>query len=136
MAGAIFAFGGRSVLSHVLRENIARGDAFNEESADVADHRSHPVALFERVGGTDGYGFLAQAGVETADDFVLAEKARHGVFHFAIEVHVVVEVEILLAGKFFCLRGSFRDRHRECSPNGGSRPGFYLKAKAGSALIA
>ena len=74
MAGAVFAFGGRSVLGHVLRENVARGNAFDEERADVADHRSHPVAFLERVGGADGNGFLAEAGVEAADDFVLAEK--------------------------------------------------------------
>ena len=126
---------GRGVLGHVLRENVARRDALDEESTDVADHRSHPVALFKRVGGADGDGFLAEAGVEAADDFVLAEEPRHGVFHFTIEPHVVVEVEVLRAGKFFWLRGSFRDRHRECSPNRGSWPGSYLKAKAGLALI-
>ena len=63
MAGAVFAFGGRSVLGHVLRENVAGRDAFHEQRADVADHGREPVLFFQGVGGADGNGFLAQAGV-------------------------------------------------------------------------
>jgi len=111
MTGAIFAFGGRSVLSHVLGENIAGRNAFDEQRANIADHGRHPVALFESVGGADGDAFLAEAGIEATHDLVLAEEPRHGVFDFAIEAHVVVEVEVLLAGKFCSFGGSFRNRH-------------------------
>src|SRR5258708_535881 len=100
VAGAVLAFGGRGVFRHVLGEDVARRNAFDEERADVADHRGHPVFFLEGGGAADGDGLLAEAGVETADDFVLAEEAGHGVLDFAIEAHEVVEVEVLLARKF------------------------------------
>jgi hypothetical protein len=111
MTRAVFALGRRSVLGHMLREDVPGRDAFDEERADIADHGRHPVAFFEGVGAADGDGFLAKAGVKAAHDFVLAEKAGHGLFDFAIEAHVVVEVEVLLAREFLRLFGRFRNRH-------------------------
>ena len=46
MAGAVFALGGRSEFGHVLSENVARRNAFDEQRADIADHGRHPVASF------------------------------------------------------------------------------------------
>ena len=112
MASAVFALGGRSEFSHMLSKNVARRNTFDEERADIANHGRHPVLLFECVSAANGDGFLTEAGVEAADNFVLAEEAGHGVFDLAIEAHVVVEVEILLAGKFQNLRaGEFSSRH-------------------------
>src|SRR5262249_14103125 len=87
------------VFRHVLHEDIARGNPFDEKCADVADHRSEPVFLFKRVCGSNRHGFLAKAAVEPADDFVLAKQLDHGVFDGAVEAHVVVEVEILLSSQ-------------------------------------
>ena len=60
---------------------------------------------------------------------------RHGVFDLAIEAHVVVEVEILLAGKFLRLCGGFRSRHVVVLRVGGRWSGSYLKAMADGNLI-
>ena len=46
VAGAVFAERGRSVFRHVLRENVARRNAFHEQRADIADHRREPVFRF------------------------------------------------------------------------------------------
>src|SRR4029077_10811140 len=75
-------------------------------------HRSEPVFRLERVGGADRNRFLAEAGIKAADDFILPEEPDHAVFELTIELHVVVEVEILRAGEF-CGRGS-RFFHRVC----------------------
>src|SRR6202048_212876 len=96
MAGAVLALGGRIVLGHVLHENVARRHALDEQRADVANHGREPVFLFERIGAAHGNGFLTEAGVQTADDFILAEELDHGVFYRAVEAHVVVQVKILL----------------------------------------
>ena len=97
MAGAVFAERGRSVFGHVLGEDVARLEALYQQRADIADHRSEPVFRLERVGRAYRNRFLPEAGIKSADDFVLAEEADHAVFELAIELHVVVEVEILLA---------------------------------------
>src|ERR1700722_6431249 len=76
----------------------------------MADHGSEPVLRLERVGRTARNSLLAEAGIKAADDFILPEEPDHAVFELAIELHVVVEVEILLAGKF-CGRG-YRFLHR------------------------
>ena len=82
----------------MLRKNIAWRDALDQQRANVADHGRQPVFLFEGVRGADGDAFLAQAGIESAHDFVLAEEFHHGVFDGAVEAHVVVQVEVLLTG--------------------------------------
>src|SRR6266436_4714602 len=97
VAGAVLALGGRIVLGHVLHEDVARRNAFDEQRADVADHGREPVFLLESIRAAHGNGFLTETGVQSADDFVLAEELDHGVFHGAVEAHVVVQVEILLA---------------------------------------
>src|ERR1700722_7544353 len=78
----------------------------------MADHGSEPVLRLERVGRTDRNSLLAEAGIKAADDFILPEEPDHAVFELTIELHVVVEVEILRAGEF-CGRGP-RFLHRVC----------------------
>ena len=97
VAGAVFALGRRSIFRHVLGENVARRDAFYQQRADIADHRRDPIAFFQGIAGADGDGFLAQTGIEAADNFILAEQAHHALFELAIELHVIVEIEVLLA---------------------------------------
>ena len=97
MAGAVFALRGRSEFRHMLREDISRRDAFYQQRADIADHGRDPIAFFQGVAGADGDGFLAEAGIEAADNFILAEEANHALFELAVELHVVVEIEVLLA---------------------------------------
>src|ERR1700688_3930446 len=99
MAGAVFAQRRRREFPHLLRENVARGYAFYQQRADIADHGSDPVAFFQGVAGADGDSFLAEAGIEAADNFILAEKADHALFELAIELHVVIEVEVLRASE-------------------------------------
>ena len=81
----------------MLGENVARRHAFYQQRADVADHRSDPVAFFQGIAGADGDSFLAQTGIEAADNFILAEQADHALFELAIELHVIVEIEVLRA---------------------------------------
>src|ERR1700722_7375585 len=97
MAGAVFAFGGRSKFRHVLGENVAGRNAFYEQGADVANHGRDPIALLESGTSADRNSFLTQAGIETADDFVLAEEADHALFELAIELHEIIQVEVLFA---------------------------------------
>src|SRR5579863_122118 len=111
MAGAVFAQRRRGEFGHVLGEDVARWDAFYEQRADIADHGSDPVAFFQGVAGADGNCFLAETGIEAADDFILAEEADHALFELAIELHVIVEVEILRAGQRLWRRLSQRLGH-------------------------
>ena len=98
VAGAVLALRGRSVFRHVLRENVARRKAFHQQRADVADHGRKPVARFERVGAAHRNRFLSQARIEAADDFVLPEEAHDAVFELPVELHEVIQVEVLFAG--------------------------------------
>src|SRR5580693_7984191 len=99
MAGAVFAQRGRSEFRHVLGEDVARRDAFYQQRADVADHGGDPVAFFQSVAGADGNRFLAKAGVEAADNFILSEETDHALFELAIELHVIVEGEMMGAAE-------------------------------------
>src|SRR5882762_3890040 len=99
MAGAILALGGRIVLGHVLHEDVAGRHALDEQSADVADHGREPIFFLESIGAANGNAFLTEAGVQAANNFILAEELDHGVFHRAVEAHEVVQVQILLAGQ-------------------------------------
>ena len=101
VAGAVLALGGRIILGHVLHENVARRNAFYEERSDVADHWREPVFFLQRVSRADGDRFLAEAGIQSADNFILAEQLHHGVFDGAIQPHEVVQVQILLPRQFF-----------------------------------
>ena len=42
------------------------------------------------IGRADGYRFLAQARIQSADNFVLAEEAHHSLFELAVELHVII----------------------------------------------
>src|SRR5580658_2433283 len=97
MAGAVFAQRRRSEFGHVLGEDVTRRDALYKQRADIADHGSYPVAFFQGVARADGDGFLAEAGIQAAYNFILAEEADHALFELAIELHVIVEIEVLLA---------------------------------------
>src|SRR6202035_5241182 len=101
MAGAILAARWRSVLGHVLSENIAWRNTFDQQRANIANHGRQPIFLFECVRGANGNAFLAFARIQAAHNFVLAEKLHHGVFHGAVQAHVVIQVQILLPRKFF-----------------------------------
>src|SRR5215471_1507547 len=98
------------LVGDVLREDVARWNALHQQCANVADHRRHPVFFLERVGAADGDGLLAEAGIKAADNFVLAEEARHGVLDLAVKAHEVIKIEVLLARKLQ-LGGGFRGRH-------------------------
>src|SRR6516164_5287879 len=110
----------------MLSKNVTWRDTFDEESTDVADHGGEPVALFKGVSGANRDGLLAEGSVKATDDFVLSEQAGHGFFNFAVEAHVVVEVEILLTVKLRRVPAGIRASHSQRSPNGHS--GFYLTA--------
>jgi hypothetical protein len=99
VAGAVLALRGRSEFRHVLRENVARLETLYEQRTDIADHGGEPVARFERVGRADRHGFLAERGIDAADDFVLAEERDEAVFEPPVELHVVVEVEESVVGE-------------------------------------
>ncbi len=73
------------------------GTPLTSKRADIADHGRDPVALFESGAGADRNGFLAEAGIQTADDFILAEQADHALFELAIELHEVIQIEVLFA---------------------------------------
>ena len=100
VAGAVSPFGRRIVLRHVLHENVARRHTLHQERPDVANHGRDPVFLFQRVACSDGNRFLPEAGVKPADNFVLPEELDHGVFHGAVQPHVVIQVEVLLRSQF------------------------------------
>ena len=123
VAGAVLAFGRRSILRHVLRENVARRHALYQQRTDIANHRRHPVAFLQRVRRAHGNGFLAQAGVQPANNFVLAEQLGHGLLDLAVQAHVVIEVQVLLARQFPFLRG-FQWQAWAMSPSGRSLVGF------------
>ena len=48
----------------------------------------------QRVGRADGNRFLAEAGIQSADNFVLAEQPHHLLLELAVEPHVVIEIEV------------------------------------------
>ena len=47
----------------------------HEQRADIANHGRDPVARLQSVGGADRNGFLAEAGINSADNLVLAEES-------------------------------------------------------------
>src|ERR1700676_4355619 len=74
-----------------------RRSALDQRRGVFGDRGGEPVFLLQGVRAAHGDGFLAQAGVQATDDFVLAEQLDHGVFHSPVQAHVVVQVQILLA---------------------------------------
>ena len=95
VAGAVFAQGWRGVLGHVLGQDVARLEALHQERADIADHRRQPVPRLECVRGAHGDSLLPEAGVESPDNFVLPEQSHHLLLERAVQLHVVVELEVL-----------------------------------------
>src|SRR5579862_9214932 len=99
MAGAI-APARRGIRGgHVLREEVAGAKAAHEHRADIADGRRHPILRAECGCRAHGDGFLAAAAIDAAVNFVLPHQAPEELFERAIEAHVVVEIEGLLAGE-------------------------------------
>src|SRR5216684_5519294 len=90
MAGAILALRWRRVARHVLRHHVARLETPDEERADISDHRRDPVTWSERVGRAHGNRLLPQAGIQTADDFILAEQSHHLLLELAVQTHEVI----------------------------------------------
>src|SRR4029077_7050779 len=68
---------------------------------DVANHGRQPVFFFQSISRADRNRFLPQARIESADNLVLAEELYHGVFHRAVQPHVVVQVQVLLPRQIF-----------------------------------
>ncbi len=99
VAGAVLALCGRSVFGHVLGENVAGLESLHKQRADVANHGRQPIAGLERVGCADRDRLLAEARIDAADDFVLAEQLYEAVFEPAIEQHEVVEIEVLVGSE-------------------------------------
>src|SRR4029077_16742185 len=97
MAGAILAERRRSVACHVLRHHVARLETPHKQSAAIVDHWGDPVTRTEGVSRANGNRFLAQAGIQTTDDLVLAEQAHHLFLELAVEPHEVIEFEVLFA---------------------------------------
>src|ERR1700693_6453493 len=122
MAGAIFAERGRGVVGHGLRENVAGRAPLYEGPANIANHRRQPVFFLEGVRRAYGDTFLAEARIQAADNFILPEELDHGVFNGAIEAHVVVQIEILLARQF--------------AFHAWLRPAAMVAHSAGTALVA
>src|SRR3984893_19346963 len=101
MAGAILSARRRSILGHVLRKDIPGWNTLHQQRSDIANHRRQPVLLFQRVRRAYRNRFLPLARIQPAHNFVLAEKLHHGVFHGAVQAHVVIQVQILLPRQFF-----------------------------------
>src|SRR5438105_9985823 len=100
MTGAVSPFGRRIIFRHVLHENVARRHAFHQKRPDIANHRSDPIFPFQRVTRPNGNRFLTQARVKPSDNLVLPEELHHGLFHGAVQTHVVIQVDVLLPRQF------------------------------------
>src|SRR4029077_1249290 len=112
--------------AHVRQEPAGGGPALHPQRANFTDHGRKPVFFLQRVGAAHGDGFLAEAGVQAADDFILAEELDHGVFHRAVQAHVVVQVQILLAGQILLHAlsgGGPHDETRSCTARIGCATG-------------
>ena len=97
MAGAILALGRRSVFRHVLSKDVARRNALDQQRANIANHGRDPIAFFHGEAGAHRYCFLPEARIQTADNFVLPEQAHHAFFQLPVELHVVIQIEVLFA---------------------------------------
>ena len=90
---------GEVAARHVLRHDVARRVAHDEDDAQVADERPDDVALAERVGRSDRRRLLAERAVEAADDLALAVEVDEPLFDDAVQPHEAVELELLFAGQ-------------------------------------
>src|SRR6202020_1338233 len=93
---AVAAFGGRVGFRHVLHHRVTSAETADEERSLIADHGREPIVLIERVGGGTGAGLLAEAEINSADDFALFVKIFERDLHFAIEQHGAINLEGLL----------------------------------------
>jgi len=101
----------RITLGHVLPYYLGGLCALNEHRAKIADQRRKYVALraVERIGTPDCVGLLAQRAEQSSHDFGLAIEIHQSLFEGPGELHVVVELELLLAAE---LRAVPLGRHR------------------------
>src|SRR5690242_1634462 len=64
----IFAAGGSPRLRHVLREDLARSNALDQNRAEVSDQRRDEVLLLKGVSSADRSCFLAQRAKHATHD--------------------------------------------------------------------
>src|SRR5580704_6912394 len=98
MAGAVFAVRRRSGARHVLREDVARRNSFDEQRADIANHRREPIVRLQRGSRTNRDRLLAEARIKPTDDFALPEEAFEARFELAIELEKVIKLALPLGG--------------------------------------
>ena len=84
------------LLAHQLRHQPARIDAAHDEHAHVAMERRDEVAVVQRRADAGDDRLLAGAGVNAAEDFVLAMQSRDALLERANQLHPVVELELVL----------------------------------------
>src|SRR5262249_7847187 len=89
-------------------------DALHQQGPNIPNHGSQPVFPLKSVATANRNGLLAQAGIQPADNFVLAEQLHHGLFHGAVEAHVVIEIQVLLGG-YLVFAHRFPRGTRSCS---------------------
>src|ERR1019366_10395888 len=113
MAGAVLAERWRRVTRHVLRQNIARLKASHQKRANIADHRRDPVPRTQGISRAHRDCFLAETGMESADDLVLSEQPYHLPLKLPVEPHEVVQIEVLFSRE--------SGGHSFSKPTGGAR---------------
>ena len=80
-----------------ITEHRNRRNALDQQRANIANHGRDPVAFFHGEAGAHRYCFLPEARIQTADNFVLPEQAHHAFFQLPVELHVVIQIEVLFA---------------------------------------
>src|SRR5215212_5676358 len=125
----ISSTGGSPRLSHVLREDVARTDTFDEHSAEVSYQGRNEVLGLKGVGTADGGRLLAQRAKHTADDFGLAIEVYQTLFNQARELQITIKLEVLLGLE----RGLSRTAQRlavDCLARCVFRADSHLKSRA------
>src|ERR1700734_1963070 len=125
MAGSIFTQRRRSVFRHVLREDVPRRNALYQQRSNISNHRCDPVLFLQRIATPDRNSFLAQARVQSPYNFVLPEETHHAFFKLAVELHEIIQLDMLLPRQrighaslpFAAPTGTFTLSHA-CGPTG------------------
>src|SRR3954470_20478744 len=83
-------------LRHVLREDLARADAFDEHRAEVADQRRDEILRLQSVGGAHGGRLLPERAEDAADDFRLPIEIDQAFFDQSRQFQITVQLKHLL----------------------------------------
>src|ERR1700687_1338916 len=84
------------LLAHQLRHQAPRIDAAHDERAHVAMQRRDEIAVVQRRADSGDDRFLPGAGVNAAEDLVLAMQPRDAFLERANQLHPVVELKFVL----------------------------------------